>query len=107
MIGGKAMKRSYNLLRRLSSAFEGTGNISAACQQAMPSGGSGPECCQRLLDRCMCTSSSTYETVRVDVEQPAGTITIARPKALNAVSSKVRPVNDPYQLQNSTYIRGV
>ncbi len=35
---------------------------------------------------------SHYETVRVDVEDAIGTITISRPKALNALNDKVRDV---------------
>ena len=38
------------------------------------------------------TSAAAYETIKVVVEACAGKITISRPKALNAVSSKVRHV---------------
>ena len=42
------------------------------------------------VDAAYSTSSiQVYETIRVEVEDAAGKIIISRPKALNAVSSKV------------------
>lgn len=35
------------------------------------------------------SSNETYDTIKVEVEDAAGKIIISRPKALNAVSSKV------------------
>jgi hypothetical protein len=42
-----------------------------------------------FMQRFMSMESNQYETLKVYIDSPVGQITISRPEALNAVSSKV------------------
>ena len=70
---------------------------SSAVRAALTRSGTADRCwrqgARRSVHRAAASMAhSQYETVRVDIVDAIGTITISRPKALNALNDKVRAV---------------
>ena len=69
--------------------------VSSAARAGLTRSGTADRCWRQCawgsVHRAVASMAhSQYETVRVDIEDAIGTITISRPKALNALSDKVR-----------------